>query len=143
MRSELAEADTLFELPGIISAIGRTIRTDFPRDQAGDLASLLPLITGPDIDRVVLGYPEFVDLPANPDVNYLLLPKRDAIREEMARIFGADELGPGRPDRGGQRAALSRHAARASRTARMPSAADTAVRISIVSRCDSPRASSW
>jgi len=92
LRGELAEADTLLELPGILRAIARTVSTDFPRDRAGDLASLLPLIAGPDIERVVLGHPGFVDLPAQPDVNYLLIPRREAIREEMARIFGSDEL---------------------------------------------------
>ena len=92
VRQELAQADTIFELPAILGAIGRTVSTDFPRDQAGDLSSLLPLITGPDIDRLVLGYPDFVDLPVDPDTNYLLLPKRDAIRDEMARIFAPDEL---------------------------------------------------
>lgn len=92
LRDELASADTLFELPSLLGAIGRTISTDFPRERAGDLASLLPLITGPDIERVVLGYPDYVDLPINPDVNYLLIPKRDAIRSEMGRLFGRDEL---------------------------------------------------
>lgn len=92
MRNELAEADTFLELPDLLRAIGRTVSTDFPRDQAGDLASLLPLIAGPDIERVVLGYPRFVELPSQPAVNYLLVPRRDAIREEMARIFGADQL---------------------------------------------------
>jgi len=92
MRRELTEADTFLELPQLLAAIGRTVSTDFPRDQAGDFASLLPLIAGPDIERVVLGYPEFVDLPVEPEVNYLLIPKREAIREEMARLFGLDEL---------------------------------------------------
>jgi len=92
MRHELSEADTFFELPNLLRAIGRTVTTDFPRDQAGDLASLLPLVAGQDIERVVLGYPDYVDLPTNPDVNYLLIPKRDAIRDEMARIFGEDQL---------------------------------------------------
>jgi LCP family protein required for cell wall assembly len=88
LREELTEADTLLELPQLLRAIGNTVSTDFPRDQAGNLASLLPLIAGPDIERVVLGYPQFVDLPVNPQQNYLLVPKRDAIREEMARLFG-------------------------------------------------------
>lgn len=92
MREELTEADTFLELPQLLGAIGRTVSTDFPRDQAGDFASLLPLIAGPDIERVVLGYPDFVDLPLEPEVNYLLVPKRDAIREEMARLFGRGEL---------------------------------------------------
>jgi LCP family protein required for cell wall assembly len=92
MRKELTETDTFLELPQLLSAIGRTVSTDFPRDQAGDFASLLPLIAGPDIERVVLGYPEFVDLPVEPEVNYLLIPKRDAIRDEMARLFGLESL---------------------------------------------------
>lgn len=92
LRKELAEADTILELPNVLAAIGRTVSTDFPRDQAGDLASLLPLIAGPDIERVVLGYPDFVDLPLQPDVNYLLTPKRDAIREEMEDVFGVSAL---------------------------------------------------
>jgi len=92
MRQELTEANTFLELPQLLAAIGRTVSTDFPRDRAGDFASLLPLIAGPDIERIVLGYPEFVDLPTEPLVNYLLIPKRDAIREEMARLFGLEEL---------------------------------------------------
>jgi polyisoprenyl-teichoic acid--peptidoglycan teichoic acid transferase len=92
MRRELTEADTFLELPQLLRAIGRTVSTDFPRDQAGNLASLLPLVAGPDIERVVLGYPDYVDLPVDPGRNYLLVPKREAIREEMARLFGADAL---------------------------------------------------
>jgi LCP family protein required for cell wall assembly len=92
LRRELADADTILELPSLLTAIGRSVSTDFPRDQAGDLASLLPLIAGPNIERVVLGSPEFVEPPIAPGANYLLIPKRDAIREEMARIFGAADL---------------------------------------------------
>jgi len=92
LRSELADSDTLLELPQLLRAISRTVNTDFPREQAGDLASLLPLIAGPNIERVVLGYPDFVDLPVNPEENYLLTPKRDQIRDEMARLFGLDAL---------------------------------------------------
>jgi LCP family protein required for cell wall assembly len=92
VREELTEADTFLELPQLLAAIGNTVSTDFPRGQAGDFASLLPLIAGPDIERVVLGYPEFVELPLEPDVNYLLIPKRDAIRDEMARLFGLEAL---------------------------------------------------
>jgi polyisoprenyl-teichoic acid--peptidoglycan teichoic acid transferase len=92
LRRELADADTLFELPGLLSAIGRTVSTDVPREQAGDLAALAPVIAGPDIERVVLGYPDFVELPPDPDVNYTLVPRRDAIRAEMSRIFGRSEL---------------------------------------------------
>ena len=88
LRRQLATADLLFDLPGILDAIGRTVTTDFPRSKAGDLATLLPLIAGPEIERVVLGLPKFVDPPINPQANYLLVPRRDAIRAEMKRLFG-------------------------------------------------------
>jgi LCP family protein required for cell wall assembly len=88
LRRQLAKADLLFDLPGILDAVGRTVTTDFPRSKAGDLATLLPLIAGPEIERVVLGLPKFVDPPANPTANYLLIPRRDAIRAEMKRLFG-------------------------------------------------------
>ena len=88
LRRDMAQADLIFELPAILSAVGRTVETDFPRSLAGDLASLLPLVTGPDIERVVLSYPEFVDPPTQPLVNYLLIPRRDDVRAVMERLFG-------------------------------------------------------
>jgi LCP family protein required for cell wall assembly len=93
LRNEFAAGDVIFELPGILDAIGQTVATDFPRDKVGDLATLLPLVTGPSIQRVVLGYPDYVNLPTNPGVNYLLRPKRAAIRSEMQQLFGADLKG--------------------------------------------------
>jgi polyisoprenyl-teichoic acid--peptidoglycan teichoic acid transferase len=93
LRRELAGADLVFELPGLLRAIGRTVTTDFPRDQAGDLSSLVPLITGDDIEREVLGVPDYVDPPVAPEVNYLLIPRRDAIRERMTELFGPDLQG--------------------------------------------------
>lgn len=93
LRRQFAQADLLFELPSILAAVGRTVETDFPRGLAGDLASLLPLIAGPDIDRVVLSWPDFVDLPTDPLVNYLLVPRRDDVRAEARRLFGPDLAG--------------------------------------------------
>lgn len=91
LRREFASAD-LFELPSLLQAVGATVSTDFPRSKAGDLASLMPLITGRDIKRLVLAYPEFVDPPLEPDVNYLLIPRRDDIRAGMQQLFGADTV---------------------------------------------------
>lgn len=91
LRDELDNGDLLFELPSILDAISATVDTDFPRARASELATVLPLIGGRDIERVVLGYPEFVDLPTDPDSNYLLLPRREAIRDEMEDLFGSEE----------------------------------------------------
>ena len=88
LRQELANADLLFELPGILNAVGRTVLTDFPRSMAGDLASLLPLITAPGIERQVIDYPDFVDAPVDPNLNYLLIPRRADVRDGMQALFG-------------------------------------------------------
>lgn len=92
LRKEFAKMDLLFDLPDVLQAVGSTVLTDFPRDKAGDLASLLPLITGTDIRRVVLDLPRFVDPPIDPLVNYTLVPRRDDVRTEMRRLFGRKNL---------------------------------------------------
>jgi len=88
LRSEFANANLIFELPRILDAVGSTVLTDFPRSKAGDLASLLPVITGPGIDRMVLGYPDYVDAPTDPELNYLLIPRRDDVRAGMQQLLG-------------------------------------------------------
>lgn len=88
LRRELASADLVFELPKILDALAVTVQTDFPRSMAGDLASLLPLVAGHAIQREVLGYPDYVDPPTNPLVNYLLVPRRDDIRQRMQQLLG-------------------------------------------------------
>jgi LCP family protein required for cell wall assembly len=92
LRRKFAEMDLFFDLPDALEAIGSTVNTDFPRDQAGDLASLVPLITGPEIRRVVLGLPRYVDPPADPNANYMLVPRRNDVRAEMRRLFGREYL---------------------------------------------------
>jgi LCP family protein required for cell wall assembly len=91
-QQQVAETNLLISFPGLLNAVSETVTTDFPRAQAGDLASLAPLITSGDIERVVLGWPEYVDLPVDPLNYYLLIPRRDAVRDEMARLLGGDPL---------------------------------------------------
>ena len=88
LRQQFATANWLFALPSLLEAVGETVTTDFPRDQAGNLASLLPLIAGPNIKRVVLSSPDFASLAPNPQLNYLLVPRRFAIRTEMRALLG-------------------------------------------------------
>lgn len=87
IRDELDSGDLIFELPSVLDAVSSTVDTDFPRSRAPALANLVPLIAGPSIDRVVLGYPDYVDLPPDPQANYILVPKRDSIRDEMEELF--------------------------------------------------------
>jgi LCP family protein required for cell wall assembly len=91
-QQQVAQTNLLVAFPDLMNAISQTVATDFPRLQAGDLASLAPLIAAGDVQRIVLGWPEYVELPADPLTYYLLVPKRDAVRDEMASLVGADGL---------------------------------------------------
>lgn len=90
VQQKFANTNLLISLPGLLTAVSETVTTDFPRTQARDLASLAPLIAAGDIDRVVLGWPGYVDLPVDPLNNYLLIPVRDAVRLEMERLLGGE-----------------------------------------------------
>jgi LCP family protein required for cell wall assembly len=88
VQQKLAGTNLFLALPGLLDAVSRTVTTDIPRAQAGDLATLAPVIASEDVDRTVLGWPGYVDLPLDPQTYYLLIPRRDAIRAEMAAILG-------------------------------------------------------
>jgi len=90
VQQKFANTNLLISLPGLLTAVSETVTTDFPRTQAGNLASLAPLIGSGDIDRVVLGWPGYVDLPVDPLNYYLLIPVRDAVRLEMGRLLGGE-----------------------------------------------------
>jgi anionic cell wall polymer biosynthesis LytR-Cps2A-Psr (LCP) family protein len=90
LRQKFANTNLLISLPGLLTAVSEIVTTDFPRGQAGDLASLAPLIESEDIDRVVLGWPGYVELPVDPLNYYLLIPVREAVRLEMGRLLGGE-----------------------------------------------------
>jgi LCP family protein required for cell wall assembly len=91
VQHKLASANLFLALPGLLQAVSETVVTDVPRAQAGDMATLAPLIASDDVTRVVLGWPGYVDLPADPLTYYLLVPRRDAVRAEMAELLGGPE----------------------------------------------------
>ncbi len=90
VQQQVARTNLLISFPALLDAVSQTVTTDFPRSQAGDLASLAPLVASENISRVVLGWPGFVDLPEDPLNYYLLIPRRDAVREQMASLLGGD-----------------------------------------------------
>jgi LCP family protein required for cell wall assembly len=88
VQQKLASTNLFLALPGLLDAVSRTVTTDVPRAQAGDLATLAPVIASENVGRVVLGWPGFVDLPVDPTRYYLLIPNRDAVRDQMAQLLG-------------------------------------------------------
>jgi LCP family protein required for cell wall assembly len=58
MREQLTEgASLLFELPGLLDAVGRTMRADVPVDQLPTLAAILDEVDREDMVSVVLRHP--------------------------------------------------------------------------------------
>jgi polyisoprenyl-teichoic acid--peptidoglycan teichoic acid transferase len=92
VQRQVAATNLLVSFPGLMNAVSETVTTDFPRTQAGDLASLARLIASGDVERVVLGWPEYVEIGPDPLTYYLLFPRRDAIRDEMASLLGKEPL---------------------------------------------------
>jgi len=90
-QQQVAATNLLVSFPGLLNAVSQTVTTDFPRTQAGDLASLATLVGSRDVERVVLGWPGYVELPVDPLTYYLLIPRRDAVRDEMALLLGGPE----------------------------------------------------
>jgi LCP family protein required for cell wall assembly len=91
VQHKLVNANLFLVLPGLLQAVSETVVTDVPRAKAGEMATLAPLIASEDVTRVVLGWPGYVDLPADPLTYYLLVPRRDAVRAEMATLLGGPE----------------------------------------------------
>jgi LCP family protein required for cell wall assembly len=91
VQQKLATTNLFLALPSLLDAVSRTVTTDVPRAQAGDLATLAPVIASEDVARVVLAWPGYVDLPVDPLTYYLLIPRREAIRAEMASLLGGPE----------------------------------------------------
>lgn len=91
VQHKLVSSNLFLVLPGLLQAVTETVTTDIPRGQAGDLATLAPLIASEDIQRVVLGWPAYVELPDDPLTYYLLVPRREAIRAQMAALLGGPE----------------------------------------------------
>jgi LCP family protein required for cell wall assembly len=92
VQHKLASTNLFLVLPSLLEAVTATVTTDVPRSQAGDLATLAPVIASEDVERMVLGWPGYVDLPLDPLRYYLLVPRRDAVRAEMQRLLGDDPL---------------------------------------------------
>ena len=90
IQAKVASTNLLISIPALLTAVSETVTTDIPRAQAADMASLAPLVAEGHIERVVLGWPGYVDLPVDPLRYYLLVPRRDDIRAEMTHLLGGE-----------------------------------------------------
>jgi LCP family protein required for cell wall assembly len=90
LRAKVVRGGALFNLPGLLSAVGDTVATDLPPDRLPDLAVLAGEIPPKRIVRVVVRYP--LVHPAKPGQNpygAVQLPDVAAIGAMAAALFPA------------------------------------------------------
>lgn len=88
IRSQLAEANLLAALPGLLDAVRNTIATDVPADAIPALAIDIQAIDMGTLRRVVIDPPEYVT-PAISDTGaYVLVPDLERIRALGEELLG-------------------------------------------------------
>jgi LCP family protein required for cell wall assembly len=91
LRAKLTDPAILPELPKIIDAASRTIRTNFPQDRIAEMLELGSRITDDNaVRRVVLGPPYAKNPPAGTPGGYQLVPDMERFARLSVELFGAD-----------------------------------------------------
>jgi polyisoprenyl-teichoic acid--peptidoglycan teichoic acid transferase len=82
----------LWELPKLLDAVGKTIKTDLPPDRLPDLAAVMDEMSKAGVTRAVINHP----LVDTKDTRYgsSLVPDLKAIRAMAARLFPAPGTAP-------------------------------------------------
>jgi LCP family protein required for cell wall assembly len=89
LRVKMTTPDGLRQLPALLDAATRTIRTDFPADHLRDYLALAKEIGDDRTQRYVLG-PPYARTPATPGSTYILLLDHDRIAKLSVKVFGSD-----------------------------------------------------
>jgi polyisoprenyl-teichoic acid--peptidoglycan teichoic acid transferase len=91
LRARLTDPALLPQLPSIIEAGSKTLRTNFPRDRLAEMLEVGRAIESEDgIKRVVLGPPYAKNPPAGTPGGYQLILDMDRLAKLSIEIFGAD-----------------------------------------------------
>jgi polyisoprenyl-teichoic acid--peptidoglycan teichoic acid transferase len=91
LRSQLSDPAVLLNLPSIIDAGSRTLRTNFPPDRLKEMLDISKAIKSDDaVKRVVLGPPYARNPPAGTPGGYQLIPDMDRIAKLSIELFGSD-----------------------------------------------------
>jgi LCP family protein required for cell wall assembly len=89
LRAKMTTPDGLRQLPALLDAATRTIRTDFPADHLRDYVALAKEVGDDRTQRYVLG-PPYAHTPTTPGSTYILLLDRDRIAKLSVKVFGSD-----------------------------------------------------
>jgi LCP family protein required for cell wall assembly len=91
LRARLTDPAILPQLPSIIDAASRTIRTNFPQDRVAEMLDVGSKITNDDaVRRVVLGPPYAKNAPPGTPGGYQLILDMDRLAKLSIDLFGAD-----------------------------------------------------
>jgi len=91
LRARLTDPAILPQLPSIIDAASRTIRTNFPQDRVAEMLDVGSKITNDDaVRRVVLGPPYAKNAPPGTPGGYQLIIDMDRLAKLSIDLFGAD-----------------------------------------------------
>ena len=91
LRARLTDPALLPQLPSIIEAGSKTLRTNFPQDRLGEMLEVGRAIESEDgIKRVVLGPPYATNPPAGTPGGYQLVLDMERLAKLSIEIFGAD-----------------------------------------------------
>jgi polyisoprenyl-teichoic acid--peptidoglycan teichoic acid transferase len=88
LQKKLTTPEMLPRLPSILSAAGKTIKTNFPAARLSEVLDLATQVTQDDVERVVLG-PGYTTKSSNPAV-YMLVPDMKKFAKESIKLFGED-----------------------------------------------------
>jgi LCP family protein required for cell wall assembly len=92
LRARLTDPAVIPQLPALVQAVGKTLRTNVPPDQVPVLLELGKANADARVWQVVLGPRKYATNPPLSEAGgqYILVPKMDAIAEESIKLFGAD-----------------------------------------------------
>ena len=92
LRGRLTDPTVIPELPSLIQAVGKTLRTNVPPDQVPVLLDLAKANADAPVGQLVLGPRKYATNPPLSEAGgqYILVPKMDAIAEESVKLFGQD-----------------------------------------------------
>lgn len=89
LRVKMITPTGLRQLPALLDAAARTIRTNVPADRVREYLALAKLVGDDQTQRFVLG-PPYARTPATPGSTYKLLLDADRIAKLSVKLFGAD-----------------------------------------------------
>jgi len=91
LRSRFVDPSVLINLPAIIDAGSRTLKTNFPPDRLKEMLDISKAIkSDDDVKRVVLGPPYAKNPPVGTPGGYQLILDMDRIAKLSIDLFGAD-----------------------------------------------------